>query len=371
MARISSTGFGGDDIYAVDNAGDVVVEDAGQGNDAIYTTFSYVLGFGMSVETLAARDNSLTVTMNLFGNELANTLFGNNGANFLDGGLGADIMTGFGGDDVYAVDNAGDVVVENAGQGNDAIYTTFSYILGFGMSVELLAARDNTLTSSMSLFGNELNNTILGNNGANYIDGFAGADVMLGYSGDDTYVIDNAGDVVIEEAGRGNDAVYTSLSFVLGAGSSVETIAASDNTQTIALNLTGNELAQALMGNNGANVLDGKGGADILFGFGGADTFQFTTSLGAGNVDLIADFVSGTDKIALDDAVFTALTPGALAAGAFVIGTAAADADDRIIYDSATGQLYYDADGNGAGAAVLFATLQGHPAIAASDFMII
>jgi Ca2+-binding RTX toxin-like protein len=271
------------------------------------------------------------------------------------------------------VDNAGDVVIEENGQGNDAIYTTFSYILGFGSSVELLASRDNSLTTAMNLFGNELNNTILGNNGANYLDGLTGADVMAGYSGDDTYIIDNAGDVVVEEAGRGSDAVYTSLSFVLSAGSSVETIGARDNSLTMALNLTGNELANGLLGNNGANVLDGKGGADTLLGFAGADTFAFTTAIGTGtgNVDLIADFVSGTDRIALDDAIFTGLAPGALAAGAFVTGTAAADADDRIVYDAATGRLYFDADGNGAGAAILFATLQGNPTLAASDFMVI
>jgi Ca2+-binding RTX toxin-like protein len=365
-------GSTGDDTYIVDAFGDQVLEAAGQGDDRVFATTSYQLGAGASVETLASRDNSQTVAMNLLGNELNNIIFGNNGANFIEGGAGADIMTAFGGDDVYAVDNAGDVVIELAGQGNDALYTTFSYILGFQSSVELLASRDNSLTTAMSLFGNELNNTILGNNGANYLDGLTGADIMAGYSGDDTYIVDNAGDVVVEEAGRGSDAIFTSLSFVLSAGSSVETIGARDNSLTVALNITGNELGQSLSGNNGANLLDGKGGTDTLVGFAGADTFAFTTAIGTGNVDLIADFVSGTDKVALDDAVFTAIgAPGALAAGAFVTGTAAADANDRIIYNAASGQLYYDADGNGAGAAVLFATLQGNPVLAASDFMVI
>jgi serralysin len=109
-----------------------------------------------------------------------------------------------------------------------------------------------------------------------------------------------------------------------------------------------------------------------LIGAGGADTFVFDTALGAGNVDAINDFVSGTDRIALDDAVFTGIgSLGALGAGAFVNGTVAGDADDRIIYNSATGQLFFDADGNGAGVAVLFATLSAHPNIAANDFVVI
>jgi len=366
------TGFGGNDTYAVDNAGDVVIEQVGGGNDAIFTTFSYVLGLGMSVEILASRDNSQTTAMNLFGNELANIIFGNNGANFIDGGTGADIMTGFGGDDTYAVDNAGDVVVENPGGGNDAIYTTFSYVLGLGMSVEVLASRDNSQTTAMNLFGNELDNFIFGNNGANFLDGGTGADTMTGFGGDDTYVVDNANDRVVEDPGGGSDSLYTNLSYVLAAGHSLETLAARDNSLTVALNLTGNELANNVLGNNGANRLDGGAGADVLVGFGSADIFAFTTAAAIGNADYIADFVSGTDKLGLDDAVFQGIgTPGAFTAANFVTGTAAADANDRIIYNAANGQLLYDADGSGAGAAILLATLQGNPALTASDFMVI
>ena len=83
---------------------------------------------------------------------------------------------------------------------------------------------------------------------------------------------------------------------------------------------------------------NGGGGADYLIGFGGADTFAFTTALGGGNVDTIGDFVSGTDKIALDDAVFAALGASARSTASAVRQAGArSDADDRIIYDSATG----------------------------------
>ena len=78
-----------------------------------------------------------------------------------------------------------------------------------------------------------------------------------------------------------------------------------------------------------------------------------------------------TDRLYLDDAVFAELSPGALAPGAFHTGAAAADADDRIVYDADTGALYYDADGSGAGLAVQFATLHEGLALSASDFQVI
>jgi Ca2+-binding RTX toxin-like protein len=212
---------------------------------------------------------------------------------------------------------------------------------------------------------------LLGNDGVNLLHGGGGVDVLVGYGGNDIYYTDVAATQVVEGVGGGNDQLYTSVSYVLGAGAEVELLSANDSAATAAINLTGSSSGQLVLGNAGANVLDGKGGADTLVGYGGADTFAFTSALGAGNVDVIADFVSGTDKIALDDAVFTALGLGALSANAFVIGSAALDADDRIIYNSSNGGLFYDADGNGAGAAVQFATLSGAPALIASDFTVI
>jgi Ca2+-binding RTX toxin-like protein len=236
----------------------------------------------------------------------------------------------------------------------------------------MLSAIDWSHTTPLSLTGNELDNPIYGNAGANLLNGAGGADTLTGFGGDDLYVVDNAGDTIVETAGQGNDTVYALVSYVLNAGAAVETLTSIDQSATTALNLTGNELANSLFGNAGANVLNGGAGNDILRGFGGADSFAFTTALGAGNVDTIADFQSGIDKIALDDAIFAQIGgPGAFNANAFFAGSAAHDADDRIIYNSATGQLFYDADGNGAGAAVQFASLGPGLSLAASDFAVI
>src|SRR5205085_5133120 len=186
------------------------------------------------------------------------------------------------------------------------------------------------------------------------------------------FLVDSSDDVVTEFAGQGNDSVYTTVSYALAAGSSVEVLTAYERATTVGIVLTGNELGQTIYGNNGANILDGGAGADTLYGLGGADSFAFTSALGGGNVDHVVDFAGGSDKLALDDAIFAGIgTPGAFNANAFFAGTAAHDADDRIIYDAATGNLYYDADGNGVGAQVLFAVLDNHAVVTASDFSVI
>lgn len=96
---------------------------------------------------------------------------------------------------------------------------------------------------------------------------------------------------------------------------------------------------------------------------------MFSDTLDGGNVDTIGDFNVAADTIELSGFIFNAIASGTLAANAFVIGAAAADADDRIIYDPTTGALYYDADGDGAGAAVQFATLGTGLALTNADFV--
>ncbi len=364
-------GLGGDDFYIVRSAGDRAVESAGAGSDRVFAGVSFTLEAGSSIEMMSTADNAGTTAINLTGNALAQSIFGNAGANSLDGGGGGDTMVGFGGNDFYFVRHAADRAVEAAGGGSDRVFAAVSFTLEAGSEVEIVGSADQAATIALDLVGNGLTQTIVGNAGANTLDSGGGGDTMIGLGGDDFYLVRAAGDRAVEGAGAGNDRVFAAVSFVLEAGSSVEIISTDFNAGTGAINLTGNELAQALFGNAGANFLDGKAGLDTLTGFAGADIFGFTTALGAGNVDQVGDFVTGVDRIALDDAIFTGLATGALPASAFVIGSSAGDADDRIIYNNATGALFFDADGNGAGAAVQFATLSGAPALAASDFTVI
>jgi serralysin len=169
--------------------------------------------------------------------------------------------------------------------------------------------------------------------------------------------------------------VQSSVTFTLG--SNVENLTL---TGANPINGTGNTSANILIGNSAVNILDGLGGDDQIHGGGGNDTIvtgtgsdgiYFDTALNAAtNVDAITDFDVALDTIFLDDAIFAGLAVGPLAAGAFQSGAVALDADDRILYDSATGQIRFDADGTGAGAAILFATVTAGTALTNADFTI-
>jgi len=360
-----------DDTYYVDGD-DTVIDFVGEGFDIVYARSSFVLSAGAAIEVLATVNEQATTAIDLTGNELDNYITGNAGMNRLDGGPGgSDTLWGRDGDDSYFVDDIFDSVVEMAGQGNDVVYARGSYTLGAGQSVEVLATANNFATTAINLTGNEADNYLVGNFGANILDGGSGADQLWGREGDDSYFVDG-NDVVVEYGGHGRDTVYARSSHTLSAGFEIEVLGTADNTATTAINLKGNELANYVTGNAGTNLIDGGAGSDYLEGRGGADVFAFTTTPGSANVDVIADFAPGADKIGLDDAIFAGIgTPGSFNANAFVAGSAAADADDRIIYNQANGQLLYDADGNGAGQAVLFAIVSGAPALGAGDFAVI
>ena len=110
----------------------------------------------------------------------------------------------------------------------------------------------------------------------------------------------------------------------------------------------------------------------MLIGGAGNDTFIFNSALVAGNIKTILDFNVVNDIIHLDDVVFMGLATGNLAASAFAANTTGLDttASDRIIYDTLTGKLFFDSDGNGANDPVLFVTLTAGLALTNSDFFV-
>jgi Ca2+-binding RTX toxin-like protein len=366
------TGGLGGDTYIVDNPNDVVHESVSLGDlDTVITSVSYVLPTGGEIEALTA---SGTNPINLTGNEFAQTITGNSGDNIIDGMGGVDDMRGAGGNDVYFVDNVRDTVREAVGGGTDRIFASVSFTLSTGSAVELMSTTSHDGTQAINITGNDLNNTIYGNAGNNILDGQGGVDELVGLGGNDTYFVDNANDRVDESVGGGNDQVFTSASFNLTEGQEIERLQTTNNAGTQAINLRGNDFDNLVVGNDGNNVISGGAGNDILYGLGGNDRFVFEfTPNNATNIDQIVDFTVGSDLIMLASQVFTGLgTQQFLADANFLaVGSRGQDADDRVLYDASNGALYFDADGNGAGAAITFAFITPGTNLHASDIFVV
>lgn len=398
----SMTGGAGGDTYKVDSYGDAVVEAVGGGTDTIVTSLAnYSIFSNGNVENLtgtAGGGGTLTgntgnnIITGANGNDVFNasggddTLFGNGGNDSMDGGSGSDSMTGGAGDDDYSVDSYGDVVIENAAGGTDTIKTSLAvYSIFSNANIENLTATttidhsftgntgNNVITGANgndTLVGSGGNDTLNGNGGTDSLEGGTGSDSMAGGTGNDTYVVDSYSDLVTEFAGGGVDTIKTSLaSYSIFSRPEIENLT---GTSAAGHSLTGNAGNNVLTGAGGSDTLAGGAGNDTLAGGAGADFFVFNTALGAGNVDAIAGFVAADDTFRLENGVFTAIgAAGALVGAAFTIGAAATTAAHRIIYDQATGHLFYDANGNAAGGQQLFATVTAGSAMSALDFFVI
>ncbi len=341
-------------------------------------------------------------------------LYGGGGNDFLNGGSGLDQVYGGDGDDTLVGGEGKDIL--NGGAGFDIASYAGSSVVASTMVVDL---EDYTRNSADALgdytpdvegirgrdyvtYGDDLrgdananrlwglrgNDILIGRGGNDTLDGGDGADTLAGGVGNDTYVSDGQ-DSIREFANEGIDTVKSSATYTLGANLEKLVLLG-----TAAISGTGNGLANTITGNTGANAifggggndtirggegndrLNGAAGNDVLTGNAGKDTFVFNSALnGSTNVDRITDFSVVDDRIQLDNAVMSGLgnSLGTLANAKFWASTSglAHDASDRIIYETDTGKLFYDADGNGSGGRVLFAVLKANLALTASDFDII
>ena len=203
-------------------------------------------------------------------NGLGGNDFINGGASndILDGGAGRDTLVGGPGDDTYVVDfdfsEGLDIVIEMVGEGVDTVQSAASYLLGQNLENLTLIG-----TAAIDGTGNELANVLIGNVANNRLDGGSGADTLVGGQGDDTYVVDNVGDVVVEQLNEGTDSVQSSVSYALGAN--VENLTLDEPSN--AVSAVGNGLNNVLIGNSLANFLDGGAGIDVLVGGTGDDTY--------------------------------------------------------------------------------------------------
>ena len=277
------------------------------------------------------------------------TLIGSSFADQLDGGSGNDTLNGGAGNDTAAYGSATSAV-------------TVSLAVTGAQNTN--GAGSDTLIGIENLTGSSFNDTLIGDGSANTLTGGAGNDTLNGGAGTDTAAYASA-----------TSAVTVSLA-VSGAqntgGAGSDTLVGIENLTGSNFNdtLTGDGNANTLTGGAGNDTLTGGAGNDTLIGGDGQDAFLFNTSLTA-NVDTVADFNASNDTIRLDDDIFTTLSTGTLSSAAFFAGAAANDSTDRIIYNSATGNLFYDSDGTGSAAAVQFAHLDGNPTLSRTNFVVV
>lgn len=352
----------------------------------------------------------------LFGESGNDFLFGGAGADWLDGGTGADRMEGGAGDDTYVVDDLADLVVERAGEGLDTVRTMIRFTLPDHMENLVLigtAAIDgsgnrlaNRITGNASantlrgfagddhlsggaghdrLFGDEGNDVLLGGTGNDWLDGGTGADRMKGGPGNDTYVVDTAGDRVIERAGEGRDTVRASVSFTLP-----------DHVEELILlgaaplSGSGNAKANVIIGNAGANHLRGLGGndrlsggegddwleggpgADTLSGGPGRDLFIYRavadSRAGSASRDVIDDFTPGEDRIDLSAIDANWAVTGKQ--GFAFIGAAAFTARGQVRAVSLGSDTLIEANVAGDFAADFAILLRGTHTLGAADFLL-
>ncbi len=318
----------------------------------------------------------------VYGLEGDDTILGGTGDDFYSGGAGIDTL------DFTAMKNAVRVNLEVTVKQNTLAagldeFHFFENILGTAFSDMLTGNSAANLikggNGNDTLSGGGGLDQLHGGNGNDMLDGGTGADLLWGGTGNDRYVFDDIGDAASEQASQGTDSIESYVS-VSGRDSDDAVAAFASGSfekitllGTTAANATGNGSANTLVGNDADNVLKGLVGHDTLTGGLGADKFGFGTVLSESNIDVITDFDLNQDLIELDTAIFAGLEPlTGLLASQFVTGTEALDADDRIMFDVATGALYFDPDGSDPGfAAQRFATISPGTVLTETQFTVV
>lgn len=261
--------------------------------------------------------------------------------------------------------------------------------------------------------GTSAGEKLRGTKGSDTLDGKAGNDTLTGSDGLDTFIISAGSDTITDfnvvvkntevfayevlQVAEGasvsatvkTDWMADSDSFNLGeatlvtSGKNIDLSAITSGHGWNVINkgkaivLTGSQFDDVLrcgnsddivIGGAGNDTLIGGRGYDYLVGGEGADTFRLGSST---KDDILEDFVSGEDRLELDNAVFKVLSDGALLETQFGLGTAATTASQRLVYDGDTGRLWYDADGTGRTKAVLIGVLDNKADLLWSDVLVV
>ncbi len=418
-------GGAGNDVYVIDNIGDAIVD--ASGTDLVMSYINHTLGG--TIENLRLMGIN---ALNGYGNVLNNIVWVNTGDNVVDGGgetgvsgvkgdtlsyefgatsgitfdlsitsaqatggSGTDTadhfenLTGSNYDDVLSGNDAANVLDGSAGSDTVSYASSFASV-SVNLSEEKATSAGiiDTVKNFENILGSTFDDMMVGDLGNNTFTGGGGVDTVSFEN-----VLQDEGGVVVDLniVGAQNTLASGLDSFVgirnltgsvnadsltgdgqsnvLLGGEGGDTLRGGGGNDTV----TGGNGDDSIDGGSGSDYISGGDGADKLTGGLGVDTFLFDTATSASNVDKISDFVVADDTIYLDHLIFGALATGAQAGSVFALNSTglAADNTDKIIYQSTTGNLYYDADANGGNAGVLIATLSTGLALTVADFFVI
>jgi|GEM_PF-6356581 len=399
----------GNDILRGGAGKDVVVIEGARRDFSVFyqsatdTFFVNFVPFGADDYTPRGVDTITGVEEISFYDQTVQIRYGTSGADALTGGSGDDFLFGLGGNDLLVGGDGNDRL--DGGAGADTVsYASASAAVevnlgSSGSPQNTYGAGSDTLIGIERLTGSAFADWLIGDAAANRLNGGGGDDLVEGGAGNDVLIGGSnqaLGDVVAYMGASGSVTVSLAIQDGIaaqntGAGG-MDTLSGFENLMGSSFDdrLTGSSGANTLWGRAGADILNGGGGKDTLFGMSGndilnggaghdilwggteSDIFAFTAALSAtANVDSIRDFEVGSDTIRLENSVFSRLSaPGTLDATFFAYG-AAADGNDYIIYDNATGALYYDSNGSAAGQRVQFASLQPNLALDHTSFTVV
>jgi Ca2+-binding RTX toxin-like protein len=373
----SLSGARGDDVLA-GGAGDDQLSGGAHGLGGDTADYSAATG-GVAVrlaETAAQAvgggegDDTLVGIENLKGSAFADQLFGDAFANRLDGGDGDDALAGEGGADLLDGGAGNDLLA--GGAGNDIVEG------GNGIDTLDFSAAASAVIIDLKLTGGQTN----ADEGTDRISGVesligsAFADRFFGNFFDNRFEVGAGADIVY--AWTGNDQIFGGADADLLVGDGGDDVIEGGDAADRLYGGTGND---RMLGGDGGDILFGSAGIDYFDGGDGADRLYVDGV--AADICFIGGNVAGTDRIfgfvsgATDLQVRAAGFGGAVGAFAFVQGATPApgSAQQVFLYDTDDGRLYFDADGNGAGARVLvcqlFSPTSGVPALAAGDILLV
>ncbi|WP_448267741.1 beta strand repeat-containing protein [Nostoc sp. DSM 114159] len=350
-----SGGNGGKDTIDGGKGDDLLRVDYTNATGAIATTFNATTNIGSITAGTSQVNYKNIERLNILGTAFDDNIVGNSGNDTLSTGSGGkDTIDGGKGNDLLSVDYT---------SVTEGITSTFNAATNIGSITEGTNRVSYKNIEQLNISGTALDDNIVGTSGNDTLStGSGGKDTIDGGKGNDLLSVDYT-------------SVTEGITSTFNAATNIGSITAGTSRVNYSnieqLNISGTAYNDNIVGSSGNDTLSGGGiGNDTLYGGDGTDTFVFF-SYNQG-VNSLYDFNATNEVIQVSAYGFSGgLSKGSLLASEFTIGTSATTSEQRFIYNSATGKLFFDQDGSGSGfTQVQFAQLSAGLSLTNNNFVV-